>query len=172
MSRCSQFRCSDKGWICSVHLRYTLGLDNSLRGQIDNFVASQKIIQQVSNPSGTVSTGGLGEPKFNIDETAFTDAWGWVNFLPRTQVLMIYYLQQPSSARYFVLSHSFVGELTCVSDGPALRANALITWANFLLKQDNSSYVTDTLWPIIKLDLDYVAENWNQTTYVPLYRCH
>ncbi len=59
-----------------MHLRYTLGLDNSLRGQIDNFVASQKIIQQVSNPSGTVSTGGLGEPKFNIDETAFTDAWG------------------------------------------------------------------------------------------------
>jgi len=53
-----------------------LGLDGSLRGQIDNFVASQKIIQQVSNPSGTVSTGGLGEPKFNIDETAFTGAWG------------------------------------------------------------------------------------------------
>lgn len=110
--------------------QYTLGLDNSLRGQIDNFVASQKIIQQVSNPSGTVSTGGLGEPKFNIDETAFTDAWG------RPQ-----------------------------RDGPALRANVLITWANFLLKQDNSSYVTDTLWPIIKLDLDYVAENWNQTTF-------
>lgn len=56
--------------------RYTLGLDESLRGQIDNFVVSQKIIQQVSNPSGTVSTGGLGEPKFNIDETAFTGAWG------------------------------------------------------------------------------------------------
>jgi len=59
-----------------VRSRYTLGLDGSLRGQIDNFVASQKIIQQVSNPSGTVSTGGLGEPKFNIDETAFTGAWG------------------------------------------------------------------------------------------------
>lgn len=56
--------------------RYTLGLDRSLGGQIDNYVASQKIIQQVSNPSGTVSTGGLGEPKFNIDETAFTGAWG------------------------------------------------------------------------------------------------
>jgi len=59
-----------------VRSRYTLGLDESLRGQIDNFVVSQKIIQQVSNPSGTVSTGGLGEPKFNIDETAFTGAWG------------------------------------------------------------------------------------------------
>ncbi|GLB37373.1 putative 1,4-alpha-D-glucan glucohydrolase [Lyophyllum shimeji] len=110
--------------------QYTLGLDTSLRSQIDNYVAAQKIIQQVSNPSGTVSTGGLGEPKFNIDETAFTGAWG------RPQ-----------------------------RDGPALRANALITWANFLLTQGNSSYVSVTLWPIIKLDLDYVSANWNQTTF-------
>ncbi|KAF5385939.1 hypothetical protein D9615_002294 [Tricholomella constricta] len=111
--------------------QYTLGLDTSLRSQIDNFVTSQKIIQQVSNPSGTVSSGGLGEPKFNIDETAFTGSWG------RPQ-----------------------------RDGPALRANALITWANFLLTQSNSSYVTGTLWPIIKLDLDYVSSNWNQTGYI------
>jgi glucoamylase len=110
--------------------QYTLGLDTSLRSHIDDFVASQKVIQQVSNPSGTVSTGGLGEPKFNIDETAFTGAWG------RPQ-----------------------------RDGPALRANALITWSNFLLKQNNASYVTNTLWPIIKLDLDYVKNNWNQSTF-------
>ncbi|KAF8070416.1 glycoside hydrolase family 15 protein [Lyophyllum atratum] len=110
--------------------QYTLGLDTSLRPQIDNYVASQKIVQQVSNPSGTVSSGGLGEPKFNIDQTAFTGAWG------RPQ-----------------------------RDGPALRANALITWANFLLSQSNSSYVTGTLWPIIKLDLDYVTANWNQTGF-------
>lgn len=29
-------------------------------------------IQQVSNPSGTISSGGLGEPKFLINEAAFT----------------------------------------------------------------------------------------------------
>lgn len=52
------------------------GQDASLRGKIDQFFQSQKRIQQVSNPSGSVSTGGLGEPKFNIDETAFTDSWG------------------------------------------------------------------------------------------------
>jgi glucoamylase len=51
-------------------------------------------------------------------------------------------------------------------DGPALRANALITWSNFLLGQNNASYVTNTLWPIIKLDLDYVKANWNQSTCV------
>lgn len=56
--------------------RVTLGGDPSLRSQIDNYVGHVKRIQQVSNPSGTVSSGGLGEAKFEIDETAFTGAWG------------------------------------------------------------------------------------------------
>ncbi|KAF8893880.1 glucoamylase [Infundibulicybe gibba] len=114
--------------------QFTLGLDTTLRPQIDNFVAAQKIIQQVSNPSGSVSSGGLGEPKFNIDETAFTGAWG-------------HPLSRPQR------------------DGPALRSNALITWANYLLAHNNASYVTGTLWPIIKLDLDYVSSSWNQSTF-------
>ncbi|KAG6857730.1 hypothetical protein H0H87_004146 [Tephrocybe sp. NHM501043] len=110
--------------------QYTLGQDTTLRPLIDSYVAAQTILQQVSNPSGTVNTGGLGEPKFNIDETAFTGSWG------RPQ-----------------------------RDGPALRANALITWANYLISQGNSSYVTGSLWPILKLDLDYVSANWNQTGF-------
>ena len=56
--------------------QYVSGQDTSLLGQIDNFVTAEENIQQVSNPSGTISTGGLGEPKFNIDETAFTGPWG------------------------------------------------------------------------------------------------
>ncbi|CAE7108142.1 unnamed protein product [Rhizoctonia solani] len=56
--------------------QYIGGRDTTLQTQIQNWVASQGRIQQVSNPSGTVSTGGLGEPKFNIDESAFTGAWG------------------------------------------------------------------------------------------------
>lgn len=48
----------------------------SLRSLIDAFVASQARIQKVTNPSGAISTGGLGEPKFHINETAFTDGWG------------------------------------------------------------------------------------------------
>lgn len=58
--------------------QYTQGIDSSasLRTLIDEFVEAEGTQQQVSNPSGTVSTGGLGEPKFNIDETAFTGAWG------------------------------------------------------------------------------------------------
>ncbi|KAI0357455.1 glucoamylase [Trametes cingulata] len=110
--------------------QFTTGEDTSLRTLIDEFTSAEAILQQVPNPSGTVSTGGLGEPKFNIDETAFTDAWG------RPQ-----------------------------RDGPALRATAIITYANWLLDNGNTTYVTNTLWPIIKLDLDYVASNWNQSTF-------
>ncbi|KAN0140557.1 glycoside hydrolase [Lactarius tabidus] len=110
--------------------QFTLGEDTSLRGQIDDFFTAEAALQQVSNPSGTITTGGLGEPKFNINGTAFTGAWG------RPQ-----------------------------RDGPALRSTTLITYANWLLSNGNITFLTDTLWPVIKLDLDYVAENWNQSTF-------
>ncbi|KAJ7625223.1 glucoamylase [Mycena polygramma] len=110
--------------------QFTSGADTTLLGQIQNFVTAEQILQQVSNPSGTVSTGGLGEPHFNIDETAFTAAWG------RPQ-----------------------------RDGPALRATAMIEYANWLLKNTSVSNVVANLWPTIKLDLDYVAADWNQTTF-------
>ncbi|KAF8635222.1 hypothetical protein AX17_003997 [Amanita inopinata Kibby_2008] len=110
--------------------QFTLGLDTTLRYEIDNYVGAQAIIQQLNDPSGGPTTGGLGEPKFNIDETAFTGPWG------RPQ-----------------------------RDGPALRATALITWANYLLSHSNASYVTSTLWPIIQMDLNYVSSNWNQSTF-------
>ena len=110
--------------------QYTLAQDNSLGPLIDMFAQAEKNIQQVTNPSGTVTTGGLGEPKFNIDESAFEGAWG------RPQ-----------------------------RDGPALRSTAIITYANWLIENGNTSYATNTLWPVIQLDLDYVANNWNQTTF-------
>lgn len=62
--------------LLNFHRRYTSGLDTSLKTTIDNYVNAQANLQSVSNPSGSVSTGGLGEPKFNIDETAFTGSWG------------------------------------------------------------------------------------------------
>ncbi|KAF8443015.1 glycoside hydrolase family 15 protein [Boletus edulis BED1] len=110
--------------------QYTLGQDTSLRSLIDSFVQAEATIQQVTNPSGTVSTGGLGEPKFYINETAYEEPWG------RPQ-----------------------------RDGPALRSTAIITYANWLIADGNTSHVTGALWPVLRLDLDYVANNWNQTTF-------
>ncbi|KZT19533.1 carbohydrate-binding module family 20 protein [Neolentinus lepideus HHB14362 ss-1] len=58
--------------------QYTTGIDStsSLRTLIDEFITAEAYIQTVSNPSGTLTTGGLGEPKFNVNETAFTGTWG------------------------------------------------------------------------------------------------
>ncbi|KAF8162773.1 glycoside hydrolase family 15 protein [Crassisporium funariophilum] len=113
--------------------QYTQGQDvsPSLRQSIDQFVTAEAHIQQVSNPSGTIHTGGLGEPKFNIDMSAFTGPWG------RPQ-----------------------------RDGPALRATAIITYANWLIDaESNTTFVTTMLWPILKLDLNYVAASWNLTGF-------
>ena len=134
--------------------QFTTDEDNSLRSLIDDFTTAEAGLQQTSNPSGSVSTGGLGEPKFNIDGTAFTGPWG-----------------RPQRGRYLNNPTHKVTSMPTVPascpDGPALRSTALITYANWLLANGNgTSYVQQTLWPSIKLDLDYVQNNWNQSTYV------
>jgi glucoamylase len=51
--------------------------DTALLEVIEEYISAQAYIQTVSNPSGGLSGGGgLGEPKFNVDETAFTGSWG------------------------------------------------------------------------------------------------
>ncbi|KEP47038.1 glycoside hydrolase family 15 protein [Rhizoctonia solani 123E] len=109
--------------------QYVSGRDNSLLQGIYDWIASQTRLQQVANPSGTVDAGGLGEPKFNVNETEFTGSWG------RPQ-----------------------------RDGPALRATTFITFANDQLKKGKKSYV-QSVWPAIKLDLDYVAQFWNAVCF-------
>jgi glucoamylase len=49
---------------------------SSLQAEITAYITAQAQLQTVSNPSGSLSTGGLGEPKFNADGTAFTGSWG------------------------------------------------------------------------------------------------
>ncbi|KAH6911528.1 glucoamylase [Coprinopsis sp. MPI-PUGE-AT-0042] len=55
---------------------YARGEDSTHRKRLDDYVAAQTILQNVNNPSGSLTTGGLGEPKFEIDLTAFTGSWG------------------------------------------------------------------------------------------------
>ncbi|EHK98266.1 putative Glucoamylase [Glarea lozoyensis 74030] len=42
----------------------------------DSYITAQAALQTVGNPSGGLSSGGLGEPKFNADGSAFTGSWG------------------------------------------------------------------------------------------------
>ena len=56
---------------------FTNSYDAGLQTEIQNYIAAQAKLQGVSNPSGSLSDGaGLGEPKFNVDLTQFTGAWG------------------------------------------------------------------------------------------------
>lgn len=50
--------------------------DSSLQTKIDEYVSSQAKLQGVANPSGDAYGSGLGEPKFNVDLTPYTGAWG------------------------------------------------------------------------------------------------
>lgn len=51
--------------------------NTSLQSVIESYIPAQAILQTVANPSGDLSDGsGLGEPKFEVNSTAFTGSWG------------------------------------------------------------------------------------------------
>ncbi|KAJ0304141.1 hypothetical protein COL516b_006031 [Colletotrichum fioriniae] len=50
-------------------------------------------------------------------------------------------------------------------DGPALRAIAIIGYAKWLVSNGYSSTASSVLWPVIRNDLAYVAQYWNQTGF-------
>ncbi|KAF9636332.1 Glycoside hydrolase family 15 [Lasiodiplodia theobromae] len=104
--------------------------DYDLQDEIEEYIISQAKLQGVNNPSGGLSTGGLGEPKFYVDLTQFTGAWG------RPQ-----------------------------RDGPPLRATAMISYARWLVDNGYSDTARDIVWPVIRNDLSYTTEYWNQTGF-------
>ncbi|KAK7430540.1 glycoside hydrolase 15 protein [Neonectria magnoliae] len=50
-------------------------------------------------------------------------------------------------------------------DGPALRAIALTGYAKWLVNNGYSSTASTIVWPIIRNDLNYVAQYWNRTGF-------
>lgn len=50
-------------------------------------------------------------------------------------------------------------------DGPALRAIALITYSNWLVKNGQRAKAKNIIWPIISNDLSYVGQYWNSTGF-------
>ncbi|PKY00161.1 Glucoamylase [Aspergillus campestris IBT 28561] len=104
--------------------------DAGLLSIIEEWISSQAQIQGVTNPSGDLSSGGLGEPKFNVDETAYTGSWG------RPQ-----------------------------RDGPALRATGMIAFGQWLIERGYTNVASSLVWPVVRNDLSYVAQYWNQTGY-------
>ncbi|AEO71343.1 glycoside hydrolase family 15 protein [Thermothielavioides terrestris NRRL 8126] len=50
-------------------------------------------------------------------------------------------------------------------DGPALRAIALARYAKWLIGNGYASTAKDVVWPVIKNDLAYIAQYWNETGF-------
>ena len=127
------------------------GDDSPLRRLIDAYISVEAIIQQITNPSGSAGKSGLGEPKFNINGSVFSAPWG----RPQRGVC---------GRRVFFSQIRGDAERGTNVDGPALRASAMIQYAEWLLNNGNSTYVERLLWPAIQLDLDYVATYWREST--------
>ncbi|KAL8969690.1 MAG: hypothetical protein Q9183_001879 [Haloplaca sp. 2 TL-2023] len=51
--------------------------ETSLQPRIEDYISAQAVLQTVTNPSGDLTDGsGLGEPKFEVNSTAFESPWG------------------------------------------------------------------------------------------------
>lgn len=66
----------DSGLVAKGLVDMFLAGDDALEKTIRNYITAQAIIQTLDNPSGELSSGGLGEPKFHADETQFSESWG------------------------------------------------------------------------------------------------
>jgi glucoamylase len=106
--------------------RLTSGRGAGVKELALEWIPSQGRLQQITNPSGSLTTGGLGEPKFELNETEYTGDWG------RPQ-----------------------------RDGPALRTTAI----NAFVATQPTSFLQKNAWPVLQLDLDYIADFWNQTGF-------
>ncbi|KAF3909956.1 Glucoamylase [Dactylellina cionopaga] len=105
---------------------------------IQNWVEVQKTLQRLDNPSGGYTTGGLGEPKFKVDNTAYTDSWG------RPQ-------RDGPALRASTLMRFATKYLS--TDGDYVRSKLYDSAA-----QGQSQ-------TIIKADLDYVVSSWSQSSF-------
>ncbi|EGG08945.1 family 15 glycoside hydrolase [Melampsora larici-populina 98AG31] len=69
-------------WTRDAALTFQVLIENFIHGStwleplIKSYVVSVGTIQRVDNPSGTLLSEGLGEPKFHPNQTAFLEPWG------------------------------------------------------------------------------------------------
>ncbi|KAI0407103.1 family 15 glycosyl hydrolase [Xylaria palmicola] len=69
-------------------------------------------------------------------------------------------------AKYLVDGSAFTGGWGRPQrDGPALRAITMIGYSKWLVANGYTSTATNLVWPIIRNDLAYVSQYWNQTGF-------
>lgn len=129
----------------------------SVERRIKDFITMNAHLQELPNKSGTLETGGLGEPKFEVDGSAFEESWG-----------------RPQNVGLRCLAGRLRPLTRTRQDGPAIRATTLIKYATHLLTRrgasEDLSYVRSALYSssadgIINRDLDYVLRAWGEPSF-------
>ena len=70
--------------------------------------------------------------------------------------------------KYYTNETAFLGDWGRPQrDGPALRAISMIAYSKAIMTAsgENKAIVHDVIWPIVRNDLNYVAQYWNQTGF-------
>ncbi|KAL7416618.1 Six-hairpin glycosidase-like protein [Mrakia frigida] len=116
--------------------------DSSLEPLLREFVASQRELQLVKNPSGSFTDGGLGEPKFMVDGTAFKGSWG----RPQND-------GPPLRAMVMTRYASYLLDRSAPEDETYITSH--LYDATKLMSPGS----------VLKSDLEYVAHNWNKDSF-------
>lgn len=96
------------------------------------------------NLRGEACDGGLDKHEFYIDGLRIRRSLG----SPRRGMDAAFYISKSELIRDPIV------------DGPALRATAMMQYAEWPHKTGNSTCVEKVLWPIIRLDFDYMSTNF------------
>jgi len=125
--------------IGTVVSEYERTKDEKLLDIIESYVQMQMKLQHTDNPSGGYRTGGLGEPKFEADGSAFWGNWGRVqNDGPALRAITVIRYLNAVNSTYPSLLSSSPDWLESLYDGKLPTFSA------------------------IKADLEYVATAWQR----------
>lgn len=117
----------------------------SLETILNAYAHLQALLQQTPNPSGTLDNlQGLGEPKFHVNGSAFTDSWG----RPQRDGPALRAITLINYLRAYNASH------------PALWTSTTSTSFYSLLYKSELPARS-----IIKADLEYISHFWNHTSF-------
>lgn len=117
-----------------------VGYKNATIAQtVEHYINNNYILQRVPNPSGDFDNNGLGEPKFHVDNTAFTDNWG-----------------RPQNDGPALRSITIMNYLNLVKK----YNNSLLLLGG--LENIHFETAADIYYDIVKPDLNYIVNNWNK----------
>lgn len=117
---------------------------SEIERRIRDFITMSIQLQHTPNPSGTFETGGLGEPKFEVDGSAFTGSWG----RPQNDGPALRSISAVEYARHILTSRDADDEAVGFVKNKLFAANAPAS-AHLLIRDD----------------LNYLVRAWKSQTF-------